>query len=46
MQISVEAISGVCFGVEFFLGDNLMPEDQFAMSLDLFIIRFIVVVPK
>ena len=32
-------ITGMCFGIEFFIGDALVEGDKFAMNLDLGIAR-------
>lgn len=40
----VEFISGMKLGIEFYLGEDLDGGDKFAMTLDLFILRFTYVV--
>ena len=37
--ILLDFISGMSIGIEFFTGDDLEEEDQFAMQLDLLILR-------
>lgn len=44
--ILLDFISGVSVGVEFFLGEDLAEGDKFAMTLDLFIVRFTYVISE
>jgi hypothetical protein len=37
--ILLDVITGMCLGIEFFTGDELDEEDQFAMQIDLLILR-------
>ncbi len=46
MQLIISFISGVSVGIEFFSGEDLHPEDKFAMTLDIFIIRLSFVLAK
>lgn len=46
MELSVTAIPGVSIGIEFFLGEDLAPGDKFAMTIDLLIVRFTLIVPE
>ena len=39
MTISLDFISGMSIGIEFFTGEDLMPGDRFAMTIDLVIFR-------
>lgn len=38
--ILLDFISGMSFGIEFFLGEDLDEEDVFAFQIDLLILRF------
>lgn len=42
----LDFISGVMAGIEFYFGENLEPEDKFAMTVDLLIFRVSVVYTK
>ena len=37
--IMLDFISGMCLGIEFFFGEDLDPDDQFAVAIDLLILR-------
>ena len=36
----IDTISGISLGIECHIGDDLLPEDAFAMTIDFFIVRF------
>ena len=44
--ILFDFISGMMAGIEFHLGDELEPEDTFAMTIDLLIIRVTIIRTK
>jgi len=45
-NILVTLIPGMSLGIEIYTGDDLSPEDKFAMTIDLFIVRFTYVLTK
>jgi len=44
MTILFDFISGVSVGIEFYSGEDTFEGDKFAVTLDLFIVRFTVIV--
>jgi len=38
--LDLDFISGICVGLEIFAGEDAAPEDLFAVTLDILIIRF------
>jgi len=44
MTLLANFITGVSVGIEFYTGDDLMDGDKFAVTLDLLIIRFTLVI--
>ena len=45
-NLIVTFIPGVSLGIEIYLGDDLSPEDKFAMTIDLLIVRFTYIISK
>ena len=45
-NIYLSLISGMKFGIEFYFGEDLYEEDTFAMTLDLFVVRFTYTISK
>lgn len=39
MVVFAEFITGMSVGIEIFIGEDCQPEDQFALKLDLLIVR-------
>ncbi len=46
MTLLANFITGVSVGIEFYTGDDLIEGDKFAVTLDLLIIRFTLVIGK
>lgn len=45
-MFNFDFISGVSVGIEFFTGEALLEGDKFAMTIDLFIVRFTYVITE
>lgn len=46
MIILADFITGMCVGIEFYMGEDLDDEDQFAMQIDLLILRFTFIIKR
>ena len=44
MTILADFISGVAVGIELYTGEDVFEGDKFALTLDLFIIRFTLII--
>jgi hypothetical protein len=45
MIVDVDFIPGISVGIELYLGEDLVDNDKFACTIDLFILRITIVIP-